>query len=77
EVMASAANIVGWTGTKVKAIIESKILISGYVDNDCNAAALGDAAALDLLDKSCVVGISIGTGIGGGIIINGQPHRGA
>jgi len=77
DVLASAANISGWTGTKLKTMLESKVLISVYVDNDCNAAALGDAAALNLLDKTCVVGISIGTGIGGGIILNGKPYRGA
>ncbi|MEG6624282.1 ROK family protein, partial [Pseudomonas aeruginosa] len=66
-----------WSGTKLKSLLESRVLMSVYVDNDANAIALGAAAALDLLGKTCVVCISLGTGIGGGIIINGKPYHGA
>ena len=76
-IMGSTPNIPGWTGTPLKKIIEQKTMLPVHVDNDGNAATYGDAFAMDLMDKSCVVGITIGTGIGGGLIINGRPFRGA
>ncbi len=69
SVMDSTPNIPGWSGTPVKKIIESKTMLPVHVENDANAATYGDAMAMGLKDKTCVVGITIGTGIGGGIMI--------
>jgi glucokinase len=46
------------------------------VDNDANAAAYGDTLALGLAHTKCVVGVTLGTGIGTGIVIDGKPYRG-
>jgi glucokinase len=48
-----------------------------FVDNDANAAAYGDALSMGFTDATCVIGITLGTGIGTGIVIHGRPYRGA
>jgi predicted NBD/HSP70 family sugar kinase len=46
------------------------------VENDVNAAALGTAAALGL-GRAGVGYLSIGTGLGAGLVIDGRLHRGS
>ena len=43
-----------------------------YIDNDANAAALGEAVAGAAKGSSSSVMITLGTGVGGGVIINGR-----
>jgi glucokinase len=76
-ILGSTPNIPGWTGTAVKNLIESKTILPVHVENDGNAATYGDAGAMGLKEKTCVIGITIGTGIGGGIMIDGRPYRGS
>ena len=47
-----------------------------YLENDANAAALGEAVAGCARGKKNVVMITLGTGVGGGIIIDGHIYRG-
>lgn len=77
NIVGSTPNIDGWTGTPLKKIIETKTMLPVHVDNDGNASTYGDAAALGLQEKACVVGVTIGTGIGAGLLIYGRPYRGA
>jgi glucokinase len=46
------------------------------VDNDARCFALAEAVAGSAKGKGVVFGMTIGTGIGGSLIINGQPFRG-
>lgn len=48
-----------------------------YVDNDVNAAALGEQWLGKAKEKQNVLFIAVGTGIGSGIIINNQLYRGS
>lgn len=48
-----------------------------YIDNDVNAAALGEQWLGNAQNKKNVLFIAVGTGIGSGIIINNQLYRGA
>lgn len=71
-----AANL-GWKDEPLKAALESKVGLPVVVENDANAAAWGeyrfggDDIPLDLI---CV---TVGTGIGGGLILGGNLYRGA
>lgn len=48
-----------------------------FVDNDANNFALGEVVFGVAKGKKYVIGITLGTGIGGGIIIDGKIYRGA
>ncbi len=77
EVIGSTGNLPGWAGTPIKKVIESRTGLPVHVDNDANAAAYGEVKAIGLQEKTCVVAVTLGTGIGGGIIMNGRLYRGA
>lgn len=47
-----------------------------YLENDANAAALGEAKAGGARGAKNSIMITLGTGVGGGIIINGQVYMG-
>ena len=70
-------NLPGWDGTPVKDIIEKAIGVSTSVGNDVNACVLGEylfGAGKGRRDVFC---LTLGTGIGGGIIANGRLVIGA
>lgn len=77
ELVGSTGNIPGWEGTKLKHLIQNKTALRTVVENDANAAAYGECHASGLGNKTCVVMVTLGTGIGGGIILNGRLYRGA
>ena len=47
-----------------------------YMENDANAAVYGEALAGAAKGRSNVIGITLGTGVGGGIIIDGKIYSG-
>ncbi|HEY9786796.1 MAG TPA: ROK family protein [Candidatus Obscuribacterales bacterium] len=77
EVIGSTGNLPGWAGTPIKTVIEQKTGLSVHVENDANAAAYGDVRAKFLAAKTCVIALTFGTGIGGGIVFKGELYRGA
>ncbi len=78
EVVGSTGNLPGWEGTPLKKIIEAKTALRVHVENDANAAAYGEVCASPhLQNKTCIVTVTLGTGIGVGIIIDGDVYRGA
>jgi glucokinase len=48
-----------------------------FVDNDANVAALAESIEGAAKDVDCAVMLTIGTGIGGGLILDGDIYRGA
>jgi predicted NBD/HSP70 family sugar kinase len=75
--MRLAANLSGWNGPGVFDALRDKLGPALAVENDINLAALGEQA--HGLGKGIpnFVFVSVGTGIGMGIVIDGQLHRGA
>ena len=66
----------GWSHTDFSGKLSAALQLPAAIDTDVNAAALGEYlwGASQGLDPS--VYFTIGTGIGGGAIINGQPLHG-
>ena len=68
----------GWTSLPVRAMLQAELGIPVSVENDGNAAAWGEftyGAASDIDDD--VTAVTVGTGIGGGIIVDGRLLRGS
>lgn len=67
----------GWRDIPVKTILEDKLRKNVRIDNDANTAALGEwfgGAGKGIKHLVCY---TIGTGVGGGIVIDGKLYRGA
>jgi glucokinase len=67
---------VSWVNEPLKSRIEQRIGLPVIVENDANAAAWGEAKFGAAAGHDDVVVITVGTGIGGGLILNGQLYRG-
>ncbi len=66
----------GWKDLPLKKELEKRLKIPVFLDNDCNVCTLG-VFEKELGGKpSSLIGMFIGTGIGGGIILNGRPYSG-
>jgi glucokinase len=66
-----------WRDVPLKKHLEKEIGIPVFVGNDCTVAMQGVYVAELKSKPQHVVGIFLGTGIGGGLIINGKPYHGA
>lgn len=67
----------GYTGFPVRRYVHEKTGLPVAVENDVNSAAIGEAhfgAAKNYTDFLC---LTVGTGIGGAVFINGQLYHGA
>ena len=67
----------GWSQVPVRAILEARVGMPVVVENDGNAAAWGEFRFGAGADVDELTVVTVGTGIGGGIIINGDLLRGA
>ncbi len=65
-----------YSNVKIAELLERKIGKTVYVENDANAAALGEFVCGAGRGLDDVVVITLGTGIGGGIILNKKLYRG-
>jgi glucokinase len=71
-----APNLEGWKDVPLKKELEKQLGVPVFVENDCNIAALGVYVSELKSKPKSMVGIFVGTGIGGGIIINGELYSG-
>ncbi|MBR6185266.1 MAG: ROK family glucokinase [Clostridia bacterium] len=67
----------GWFNVPLRQELQKYIDLPVYIDNDANVAALAESYAG--VSKNCrsSVMLTLGTGVGGGIVIDGKPWSGA
>ena len=70
-------NIPGYTGTPIKEIMEQEFQVPTDVENDVNAAAIGEAVFGAGQGVSDFVCLTYGTGVGGSIVVNGDLYHGS
>ena len=68
--------IPGWIGTNLVEKLEDRYKIPAVLENDVNCAALGEKWRGAGKNSENFICLTIGTGIGGGIILNGDIFRG-
>ena len=69
-------HIPSWKEVHLKEILEKKYNVHVFVNNDANCFALGELYFGKGQGAKNVVGLTIGTGLGAGIIINRQLYAG-
>ena len=70
-------NVPGWKGVHLVELIESRTKLKTRVDNDVNTMALGECTFGAGRTYQNAVFVTLGTGVGGGLLINNQLYRGA
>ncbi len=76
-VIIGAVNLPGWTRVELKKKLEGRLKVNVGVDNDANCAVYGEAWMGAAKGAANVVGFTLGTGVGGGIVVDGKLVRGA
>lgn len=69
-------NLPGWRNIKLKDILERDLGVRTFVDNDATVAALAEHKFGIAVGCDHFICVTVGTGIGGGIVTNGQIYRG-
>ncbi|OGI18897.1 MAG: hypothetical protein A3B68_06645 [Candidatus Melainabacteria bacterium RIFCSPHIGHO2_02_FULL_34_12] len=77
RIVGSTGNIPGWQGTKVKETLQKKYRLPIVVENDANAAAYAEYQIGSAKGANPLLMITLGTGVGGGVVVNGKLVRGA
>lgn len=77
KTMLASPNIAGWNGIDLDRELSALIGLSVVIENDANAAAWGEARFGAGRGEDHLMLLTIGTGIGGGIVVDGELYRGA
>ena len=72
-----APNVPGWSRPGVMSTLREALPPTVTLDNDANLAAVGERTYGSGRDARTFVYVSVGTGIGMGVIIDGELYRGA
>jgi len=72
----SPSNLIGWHHIPVVEVLGAKFNVPVVLDNDANAAALGEFSFGAGRGHKNIFYVTVSTGIGGGIIIDGNIYQG-
>jgi glucokinase len=67
----------GWTNFPLRDVISERARLPVRIDNDANCATLGEWWLGAARGANNVIGMTIGTGIGGGVILGGRVYHGS
>jgi len=68
--------IFGWKNVNLRELLETRMRVPVYIDNDVNTLTLGEKWLEPGKPEDDFIVITLGRGIGMGIVINGQIYRG-
>ena len=77
KVLGASPNIPGWKGMEIGENLKDRLNMPVFVDNDANAMALAELRFGAAIGSQSVVCVTVGTGVGGAVIIEGKLWRGA
>lgn len=76
-IISESPNLPGWEDFDIRSRLQEGLRMPVFIENDANALALGEGwlgAARDVRDFCC---LTLGTGVGGAIVLNGDIWHGA
>jgi glucokinase len=76
-VVIKAPNVPSLDGFRLAAALESELSWPAILENDANAAAVGELWQGAGRGSDTIICITLGTGVGGGIVLDGEVWRGA
>ena len=77
KTMLATPNIADWNGVDLDTELTKLIGLPVIIENDANAAAWGEAKFGAGRNEDHMMMLTVGTGIGGGVVVNGALYRGA
>jgi len=75
-IILNTPNLVSFQNYKIVDIFKKKLGIDTFIENDANLFSLGEWYS-QYKNKNILIGVTLGTGIGLGLIINGELYKGA
>lgn len=72
----AAPNLPGWVNIPLRDLLGKAVGLRVSLENDANAAAFGEFVAGAGRDARHMVMLTLGTGVGGGVIVDGRMTRG-
>ncbi len=76
-IIGNTPNLQGWDNADIRGKLSSRFHLPVWADNDANLMALAECRYGAAKGHRNVIAFTLGTGIGGGIIINNELYRGA
>ncbi len=71
------SNVIGWEEVPVRQLLQDNLGVPVILENDANAMAYGEWRHGAARDARHVICITLGTGVGGALILDGKLFRGA
>jgi glucokinase len=75
-IVIATSYLLGWRDVPLRNLLEEAFGVPATVDNDVNLAAFGESRAGAAVGVKDFVFLAIGTGVGSGIVLNGELFRG-
>ncbi|MCD4828295.1 MAG: ROK family protein [Candidatus Cloacimonetes bacterium] len=75
RVLSHCPNLPDWKGAEPGPVLQRRLGVPVFVDNDANLMAYGEAARFGF--ERTVLGITLGTGIGSGLVVGRDIYTGA
>ncbi len=76
-IVVKSPNLPDWNNFALKSALEAAVRVPVVLENDANAAALGEQWRGAGRGTSSMILLTLGTGVGGGIVLEGKIWRGA